>query len=193
MNWLAHIYLAEPGAESWVGAVAADWVKGEARARFSPAVQRGFALHRAIDLYTDVHPVVLHSQSRIQAPYKRYAGVLIDVFYDYFLSVNWAEYCPRPRGEFITTVYNALAAHEPHLPAEVARGFRHMRDDDWLNSYATVDGIALTLRRLSRRLRPGNLLAEGAGEIVVHMDALDEDFRAFFPQLQAHVSQTLSP
>jgi acyl carrier protein phosphodiesterase len=188
MNWLAHLLLAEPGAESWVGAVAADWVKGDARAHFSPAVQRSFMQHRTIDLFTDMHPVVLRSQARIQAPYKRYAGVLVDVFYDYFLSAHWNEYCAQPRSAFISSVYDALAEHEPHLPTEVARGFRHMRDDDWLSSYASVDGIALTLRRLSRRLRPGNLLAEGAGQIVVHMEALDEDFREFFPQLRAHVT-----
>ncbi len=188
MNWLAHLLLAEPDVESWVGAVAADWVKGEARTRFSPGVQRAFAVHRAVDLYTDAHAVVLRSQARIEAPYKRYAGVLIDVFYDYFLSAHWEKYCAQPRKEFIAYVYDELAAHEPHLPTEVARGFRAMRDADWLGSYATVDGIALTLRRLSHRLRPGNLLAEGAAQIVTHMDALDADFREFFPQLREHVS-----
>ncbi|MCX6017821.1 MAG: ACP phosphodiesterase [Chloroflexi bacterium] len=188
MNWLAHLLLAEPDVESWIGAVAADWVKGEARTRFSAGVQRGFALHRTVDMYTDSHATVLRSQARIVAPYRRYAGVLIDIFYDYFLSARWGEYCPQPREEFIASVYTALAEHEPHLPPEVARGFAYMRRDDWLGSYATVDGIALTLRRLSHRLRPGNLLAEGAAQIEIHMDALDADFCEFFPQMRAHVT-----
>lgn len=187
MNWLAHLLLAEPHVESWVGAVAADWVKGEARLCFSPEVQRGFDLHRAVDRFTDSHPVVHRSQDRILSPYKRYSGVLVDVFYDYYLSAHWGEFCAQPRRRFIENVYAALADHEPHLPLEVARGFRHMREDDWLGSYASVEGIALTLQRLSRRLRPGNLLAEGALQIEVHMSALDADFCEFFPQLMDEI------
>ncbi len=192
MNWLAHLLLSEPDVEARVGSVAADWVKGERRLAFSAVVQRGFALHRVVDHFTDTHAVVARSHARIQSPYKRYAGVLVDVFYDHFLARNWPLFCAQPMRAFIDEVYAAIAAHEPLLPEEINRGFATMRHDDWLGCYASVDGIALTLQRVSRRLRPGNLLAEGAAQITAHFDALDADFLEFFPQLQARAHEWIT-
>lgn len=189
MNWLAHLFLSEPDVEAWVGSVAADWVKGERRLAFSAGIQRGFALHRVVDQFTDTHAVVERSVARIQSPYKRYAGVLVDVFYDHFLARNWARFCNIPMRLFIDTVYSAIDAHAPHLPEEVNRGFFYMRRDDWLGSYASIDGVALTLKRVSGRLRPGNLLAEGAVQINEHYETLNADFLEFFPQLRARVQQ----
>jgi acyl carrier protein phosphodiesterase len=187
MNWLAHLLLSEPVVEAWIGSVAADWVKGERRLAFSAGIQRGFALHRVVDHFTDTHPVVERSVARIQSPYKRYAGVLIDVFYDHFLARNWGQYSDMPMRTFVDTVYAAFDAHAPHLPEQVNRGFFYMRRDDWLGSYVSTDGVALTLRRISGRLRPGNLLAEGAEQIAAHYDALNADFLEFFPQLRERV------
>lgn len=185
MNWLAHLLLSEPDVDARVGSVAADWVKGERRLAFSLGVQRGFALHRLVDHFTDTHAVVARSHARVQSPYKRYAGVLVDVFYDHFLARNWALFCAHPMRAFIDEVYASVAAHEAFLPEEINRGFAYMRRDDWLGSYASVEGVALTLQRVSRRLRPGNLLADGAAQINAHYDELNADFLEFFPQLQA--------
>ena len=135
MNWLAHLLLSEPDVEARVGSVAADWVKGERRLAFSAGVQSGFALHRVVDHFTDTHAVVARSLARIQSPYKRYAGVLVDVFYDHFLARNWPLFCAQPMRAFIDEVYAAIAAHEPQLPEAINRGFAIVRRDDWLGSY----------------------------------------------------------
>jgi acyl carrier protein phosphodiesterase len=186
MNWLAHTLLSEPDVEFRIGNIAADWVKGAARLAYSAGIQRGFARHRAIDLYTDAHPLVLHSQTRILAPYRRYAGVLVDVFYDHYLIRNWAQFCDRPLRVFIDETYAQFAAHAQHLPAELNRGFDYMRRDDWLGCNATADGVAKTLARIAQRLRPGNLLAEGICTLAPNDAGFDADFIAFFPQLQQH-------
>jgi acyl carrier protein phosphodiesterase len=190
MNWLAHTLLSEPTVEFRIGNIAADWVKGERRLTYSSEIHRGFARHKAIDLYTDAHAVVRRSQLRIQAPYRRYAGVLIDIFYDHCLIHAWADHCATPLRDYVDGVYAQFAAHAPFLPAELNRGFEYMRRDDWLGCNATYDGVAVTLKRVAHRLRPGNLLAEGACQLEPNADALHADFAEFFPQLREHVGQT---
>lgn len=192
MNWLAHLLLSPPDPEFRLGNIMADWVKGERRLAFSPGVRRGFDCHLAIDRFTDQHACVHASIARIQPPYRRYAGVLVDVFYDYVLSQHWRRYCDQPRAEFIAEVYTQFAEQEPALPPEVARGLAAMRRDDWLACYGTPEGVALTLQRVGRRLRPGNLLGAGAAELLSHLAGFEEDFAEFFPQLRAHVARHLS-
>jgi acyl carrier protein phosphodiesterase len=187
MNWLAHTLLSDPDVETRVGNIAADWVKGERRLAYSDGVQRGFAQHRAIDLFTDAHPVVLRSQARIQAPYRRYAGVLVDVFYDHHLIRNWSLFCDQPLRAFVDGFYSQVSAYANELPAEMNRGFDYMRRDDWLAVNATAEGVGATLRRIAGRLRPGNLLAEGIATLAPNDAGFNDDFLEFFPQLRAHV------
>jgi acyl carrier protein phosphodiesterase len=184
MNWLAHVLLSPNDAEFRIGNVAADWVKGARRLAFAPGIQRGFAHHTHIDRFTDAHPVVQRSQTRILPPYRRYAGVLVDVFYDHALCLHWARFCDQPLRLFIDGFYAQLVEQRPNLPSEINRGFDYMRRDDWLGSYASMDGIALTLWRVAHRLRPGNRLAAGVAELHAHYDELIADFLDFFPDLR---------
>ncbi len=186
MNWLAHLFLSDDDVEHRIGNVIADWVKGEARAQFSPGIQRGFASHRLIDLYTDAHLVVARSQARIESPFRRYAAVLIDVFYDHFLAVDWERYCKTPLREWTAAVYAQFAAHWHRLPDPARIGLQRMAQDDWLGSYATCDGIEATLRRMSRRLSRPSRLGEAAPQLTAHYAALRADFHDFFPELQAY-------
>jgi acyl carrier protein phosphodiesterase len=187
MNWLAHLLLSEDDAASRVGALAADWVKGHAREALDPDVRRGMARHAEIDGFTDAHPVVRLSRSRIRPPQRRFAGVLVDVFYDHFLALDWDRYCAAPLGDWTRGVYGQLAAYSGPLPPGMREGFRRMAEDDWLGSYAAVDGIDATLRRMSRRLKRPTPLADAADELVASYEGFREDFRAFFPDLRRHV------
>jgi acyl carrier protein phosphodiesterase len=189
MNWLAHLALSPPDPEIRAGNVLADWVKRDNRAGYAQAIQRGFALHRVIDQFTDRHPLVARSINRIESPYKRYAAVCVDVFYDHFLAAAWPRFVPQPLDAFVDEVYGQFAALAPVLTPEVNRAFGYMQRDDWLRTYTTVDGVALTLKRMSGRLRPGNLLAESAAELVARYDCLREDFEGFFPELMAEAER----
>jgi len=189
MNWLAHLFLSDDDAEHRIGNVIADWVKGAGRAQFSAGVQRGFISHRQIDLYTDAHPVVARSRARIEPPFKRYAAVLVDVFYDHFLAVDWSRYCATPFAGWVAGVYEQLAAYCCHLPEPVRAGLQRMATEDWLTAYASLEGIAMTLTRMSRWLSRPNLLGAAAPQLSAHYAGLREDFHCFFPQLQNHVQR----
>ena len=186
MNWLAHIFLSEADAEYRIGNVIADWVKGEARLQLSSGIRRGIACHTQIDLFTDANPIVRHSQSLIQPPYRRFAGVLMDVFYDHFLAIDWDRYCAVPLREWIKDVYAQFRNYDGELSPQVRAGLTRMGTDDWLGSYFTVEGIDGILKRMSQRLSRPTVMGDAAPELVAHYDALRGDFHLFFPQLQAH-------
>ena len=61
MNFLAHIYLSGNNKKVTIGNFIADGIKGKKHQNFSKNIQIGILLHRAIDSYTDAHPVFRES------------------------------------------------------------------------------------------------------------------------------------
>jgi len=95
MNFLAHLYLADPQPLGLLGSLMGDFVKGPLGGRYPEPITRGIMLHRRIDTFTDAHAVVRASRTRISPGRRRFAGIMIDVFYDHFLARDWARYCPE--------------------------------------------------------------------------------------------------
>lgn len=189
MNWLAHLLLSEPRTPDRLGNLLADLVKGSARRGLPAELQRGLACHRTIDSFTDAHPVFQRSRRRIGPPFERFAGVLIDVFYDHYLARSWQRHGVGSLDDFTSEIYTALLNYVGEIPEKARLVMQRMAREDWLGSYRHVAGIEWTLDRLSLRLgRPG-LLAPATHEMLRNYDALDEDFQEFFPQLAGHVSR----
>jgi len=188
MNFLAHLYLADGTTESVLGAVLGDFMRGVNRADLSDGVRRGVERHVRIDVYTDAHLVVARSRGRVSPRCRRYAGVLVDVFYDHFLARNWHEHSDLPLSEFVADVYRRLEGCREQMPERMRVAVERMIASDWLNSYASVDGIERALSRMSLRLTRENPLAEGAEELVAGYDGFEADFRAFFPDLRDYVA-----
>ena len=89
MNFLAHIYLSGDNDLIKIGNFMADGIRGKHYEYLPAEVQKGIVLHRAIDTYTDSHPIFRQSTKRLHHRYHHYAGVIVDVFYDHFLAKNW--------------------------------------------------------------------------------------------------------
>jgi acyl carrier protein phosphodiesterase len=192
MNWLAHVFLSEDDFEFRLGNLLADLVKGKDREGMSPAFLRGAQCHQAIDAFTDFHPVVGRSKRRISDEHGRFAGILVDVFYDHFLARDWEHYSPEPLEVFTARLYGAIRATPMPLPMEARIAVERMMADDRLGSYRHVEGIEASLRRISMRLsaRVGRpfALESAVSELIENMDALGEDFEEFFSELQSHVA-----
>ena len=192
MNYLAHLYLAEQSSEGLLGSLLGDFVKGRLDDRFPETVRRGIALHRAIDSYTDAHPLHLQSRNRIAAERRRYAGIIIDVCYDHFLCRHWADYSNQSLDRFAARVYDVLREHHNDLPDRLRRMAPHMIADDWLGSYAELANVGRALDGISRRMTRSNPLAGAVTELEVNYAALDGDFQRFFPELQTQAGRILS-
>ena len=192
MNWLAHILLAEPNPEGRLGNLLGDLVKGEAKKTLSPGLQRGIECHQAIDIFTDCHPIVKRSKRRIDSQYRRFAGILIDVFYDYILANNWQDYSDISLTEFTTSVYVSWSSNVSTLPIYPQGVVRRLMAEDWLGSYRTLEGIEATLARISwrlnRRSKRNYDLTLAIAQLTDNYYLLEQDFKQFFPQLQIYTA-----
>jgi acyl carrier protein phosphodiesterase len=188
MNLLAHAVLTPAGAAPGVlvGNVVADWIKGKARHALPDDLRAGIALHRRIDTFTDTHPLVASCASLLEPRWGRYSTVLVDILFDHVLSAEWDRYCPTPRPAFIAATYAALRDHLDALPWRAQYATNALLADDWFTCYATADGIALSLSRLSGRLNHHVELAPAIVDFHAHRAAFHESFRHFFPALAAH-------
>ncbi len=191
MNWLAHVFLSEPNVQFQLGNLLADVVRGAQRDAMSADFVRGAACHKAIDAFTDAHPVVKRSRARIGSEHRRFSGVLIDVFYDYYLARNWERYSPIALDVYTAAFYASAQAHLIELPPVARTMLERIIRHDLLGSYARVDGVERALRRISTylesRWHKQFALDQGVRDLIAHEAELAADFHEFFPTLQVHV------
>lgn len=190
MNYLAHLYLAGSDEDLIAGALLGDFVKGRLEnLPFSPGVVDGIRLHRAIDAYTDAHPVVVRSRERLQER-RRVAGVIVDLAYDHFLAANWYRFSDEPLGTFCHRSYSVLLSRVDEYPPRLRALLPRIASDDWLSAYADLENVGYALERIGSRLRRADLLLGVIDDLRRHYPGLEQDFLAFFPDLADHATQT---
>ncbi|CAI8920004.1 acyl carrier protein phosphodiesterase [Pseudomonas sp. IT-P74] len=183
MNYLAHLHLGGQRPGQLLGSLYGDFVKGRLQGQFAPEIEGAIQLHRSIDVYTDRHPLVDVALSRFSLTRRRYAGIVLDVFFDHCLARDWALYADRPLELFTSDVYRVLSS-ERQLPERLAKIAPHMVANDWLGSYQEFEVLEQVLRGISRRLTRPEELAAAMQELRRLYEPLSEDFRLFYPQLQ---------
>ncbi|MDX1605838.1 MAG: acyl carrier protein phosphodiesterase, partial [Candidatus Competibacterales bacterium] len=150
------------------------------------AVRDGIRLHRRIDRYTDAHPLFRRSRQRLHPDYRRYGGILIDLFYDHLLAVQWEHHHPQTLDAFVSDIHRLLRARWDELPPRMQHSMRYLLAHDLLRSYRHRSGVATALRGLERRLsRPSNL-GMAIEELDRHGREFEADFTLFFPDLITH-------
>ena len=192
MNWLAHVFLSEPSIEFQLGNLLADVVRGPQRTAMSANFVRGAACHKAIDAFTDAHPIVRRSRARMSSEHRRFSGVFVDVFYDYYLANDWKRYSGVALDAYTAAFYAGAEPHLIELPPDAQTLLERIIRHDLLGSYAQVAGVERALRRISSYLnsRWGKQFAldRGVRDLLAHEAEFAADFREFFPLLQEHVA-----
>lgn len=183
MNYLAHLHLGGQRPGQMLGSLYGDFVKGRLQGQFDPEIEAAIQLHRSIDVFTDRHPLVDIALSRFSITRRRYAGIVLDVFFDHCLARDWELYADRPLAQFTSDVYRVLLA-EQQLPERLAMIAPHMVANDWLGSYREFAVLEQVLRGISRRLTRPEELAGAMQELRRLYEPLSEDFRLFYPELQ---------
>lgn len=191
MNWLAHLLLSEPTPAFRVGGILPDLVSAAVLENLPMEFQRGIERHRQVDAFTDSHPIVRRSVQRIQPPLRRFGGILVDIFYDHFLSRNWHIYSDIPLPVFVAECYAAFDATQTHLPPAVFDQLARIRAGNWLLSYGHTAGLAHTLQRLGSRIRRPVDFAPAMMMLESDYDSFHADFMAFFPRIKEHLHGSL--
>ena len=190
MNHLAHFLLAPEEPQALLGTLLADFQRGPIDAALPLDVARAVRLHRTIDSATDSQAEVLSLKAAFPRGRRRFAGLALDLYFDHCLSRDWPRYADEPLDAFVAATYAALDAQldAPFVPQRM-RGFAAaMREQDWLRSYATLDGVGAALGRLEytfrRRFAREVDLQPLLDEIVRLQPQCDAAFAAIFPRLQ---------
>lgn len=187
MNYLAHLFLSGKSDELMIGNFIADAVKGRQYKNYSDRVREGILLHRHIDTYTDKHEIVEASKSRLRAKYRKYAPIIVDIYYDHFLAVNWDSFSDEPLPEYSAQVYRMLKTNLDELPLKSVQFLGYMMRNNILCAYATTAGVQRVLEGMAYRASFQSNMEHAAEDLIEHYELFENEFLEFFPQLQAHV------
>ena len=192
MNFLAHAYLSFGQEEILVGNFIADFVRGKELENYLKKVQFGIQLHRAIDTYTDSHPLVKQVQSFLFPRFGHYSRVISDIFFDYFLAKNWKNYSVIPLEQFSLDTYRTLSSNPQELPEAFRQMFHWMQAQNWLYAYREPVGIQAALDGLSRRARFDSKMNESTQVLWEKEEEIEAIFFSFFANLETFASTTLA-
>lgn len=184
MNFLAHIYLSGEDEGITIGNFIADGIKGKQYKKYPLQIQKGILLHRGIDSFTDQHPTVRQSTKRLHENYGHYSGVIVDILYDHFLAKNWKIYHSQPLDEYVGEFYEMLRKYFEILPTRIQRMMPYMIADNWLLSYATVEGISNILTQMNRRTKEQSKMNLAVIELEQYYTEFETEFTCFFEELK---------
>lgn len=191
MNYLAHIYLSGDNDLVTIGNFIADGIKGKNYKKYPNDIQTGILLHRNIDTFTDSHKTVRMSTKRLHEKYGHYSGIIVDILYDHFLAKNWNRYCEVPLETYVESFYDSLEDHYEVLPLRIQKMMPYMIADNWLVSYASIEGITRALEGMNRQTKNRSSMNEAVNELEAFYTAFETEFTLFFDELITFSKQKL--
>jgi acyl carrier protein phosphodiesterase len=191
MNYLAHAYLSFDEPEIVVGNMISDFVKGKQKFSYSKRILDGIDLHRAIDNFTDDHPVTKKAKDIFRPHYRLYSGAFVDVVYDHFLANDVAIFPGDSLFNFSVKIYKTLENHSTVLPAGFQTIFPYMKTHNWLYNYRTEDGISKSFGGLVRRAKYLTESATAFDIFINNYAALRSCYESFFPLLKTFAENKL--
>lgn len=192
MNFLAHIYLSEDNDFIKIGNFMADGIRGKDYEQYPIDIQKGILLHRAIDSFTDLHPVYRQSKHRLHKDYGHYSGVIMDIFYDHFLAKNWIKYSNIPLEKFTSHFYQILENNYDLLTPKTQRLLPYMKSQNWLLNYASIEGIEAILFQMDFRTQNKSKMQFSGKELREFYIDFENEFTLFFEELRIFVKQKLA-
>ena len=184
MNFLAHSYLSF-SEEQLVGNMIADFVKNRDVARLPESIQKGIKLHRAIDTFTDAHPLIHEAKAPFRPLVRLYSGAFVDVAFDYFLANDTTENSQREWQEHSQRVYAVLRRYEEFLPEVFKKVLDKMQQDDWLYNYRNEWGIEYSFRNVVNKAQFLDKTTNVFPAFLANKDFLREKYEIFFPEIKS--------
>lgn len=181
MNYLAHTFLAGENQKTIVGSFIADAIKGNHLDIYEKDIALGVKLHRAIDQFTDTNNIVQNSKKRLYGKYHKYAGVIVDMFYDHFLAKNWSDYSAIPLDETAHNTYGLILKHYSILPSKIIRILPFMIYHNWFVSYADINKLKLHFEGMARRTSFVSGMENVTEDLRTDYNLYEKEFKLFFP------------
>lgn len=156
--------------------------------RLSPAILKGIHNHRLVDRLTDRFEPVRELRPLFSSARRRFAGVVTDIAFDYFLIKHWDLELDGDFDEFVDRCYEGLESNISLMPPRMQFVVGKMLEHDWLHSYHSLDGIAQTIDHVSKRIRFPNKMAGSVVEIEKNYDQIETTFHSLFSHLKQNIA-----
>lgn len=171
-----------------IGNLIADHIKGNNYSHLPQEIQNGIILHRKIDTFTDTHPIVKLSKRRLNNRYGHYNGIIIDIFYDYFLAKKWRNYSAIPLNVYSKSVYQLLEKNKNILPEKTQEMLPYMKKYDWLYNYQFLNGIEKVLIGMNKRTQNKSQMHLAIDDLKTLENEFEQEFTIFFEELYNYVA-----
>lgn len=184
MNYLAHAYLSFNKPEILVGNLISDFVKGKKKFDYSPGIQQGMALHRAIDSFTDEHNASKDAKIYFKPHYRLYGAAFIDIVYDHFLAIDLNEFNDSILFSFSQQVYSVMDDYISVFPDKFQGIYPYMKTYNWLYNYQHRWAIKRSFNGLVHRAA---YLTESDNAFRIFEEnytGLQECYHNFFPDVK---------
>ena len=192
MNYLAHAFLSKNDPELLVGNFIADHLRGSQLFSFPEKIRKGIQLHREIDSFTDVHPAFRASKRLFYDGFEKHSGILVDIWFDYFLAKNFSLYSVTDLRSFSENVYRVYSDYINLMPTGSSRFLNYVIRNNIYTAYGTVEGMEKVLYHLSQRIRHNVRLDESVKLLTKNEVQLQRNFELFFSDLQKHFASSSS-
>ncbi len=180
MNHFAHLVLSQPTVESAVGNLLGDFARGLDLAKLPRPIRAGLQNHRAVDLYTDRHPLIADLKSQFSSQRRRFAGIALDIYFDHLLINFWDRFEAGTPEQATTLFYQRLTTGQPLMPGEEMRYVtKRIIQYDWFRCYREIDSIAESLDRVAGRIRFANSFDNAIEDLQRNEDEIRETFSSF--------------
>lgn len=183
MNYLAHLLLSGPDPDWRLGGLLGDFVKGPLHGERPAAIEAGIRLHRRIDARTDAHPSYLEAVAQLDPRWRRYAGIIIDIWCDHLLSQQWHIWHPQPLDAFCDQCWQDFHARRRYIPPRAQAFIERAEQFKLLQSYTDEQVIERTLLRVGERLRRPVALQQALPELVAAGPVLEQHFNNLLTDL----------
>ena len=189
MNYLAHLLLSGPDRDMQVGGLLGDFVKGPLQGELPDTIEQGIHLHRRLDTLTDQHHAFIAATSCLPAPWRRYRGILLDIYFDHLLATHWQDFHHQPLESFCADFYHHLRRHRAILPPRALHFSRVAPQVRWLESYRSAHNLPLMLDNVGKRLRRPVPLGGALPLLTDHNDMLTDQFHILMADLLAFAAE----
>ena len=166
-----------------------DYVKGSHFKAYPNEIQRGILMHRKIDFFTDTHPVTRESREHLYPKYHKYAGIVVDIFYDYLLTQNWDRYSPVALPDYVDYIFDVLRRHYEIFPQRIKNWFPNFIRNNWLIAYSTIEGIENVLHRMSSRTSLPDFTDFAIKSLRENEEKYLDEFNRFFPDIKNYIRE----
>ncbi|CAM3911172.1 acyl carrier protein phosphodiesterase [Flavobacterium branchiophilum] len=192
MNFLAHIYLSNNNDLIKIGNFMADGIRGKHFETYPKDIQIGIVLHRAIDTYTDAHPVFRQSKHRLHQDFGHYSGIIVDIFYDHFLAKNWSQFSDEKLSDYVQNFYQSLYTHWDFLNDKTKHLLPYMKVQNWLESYQSLEGLHQILVQMDKRMQNESNMSAAIAVLKKYYNEFETEFFEFFINLQSFSNEKLN-